>query len=338
MKIFIYILSACLLVFVSVTTMNAMGMGNVNKLSGNIEFWPISNFNITKIDLSTGKVEEIFSQHAKYSLYDFDYFDVSSDGKERVFFSGGANYLQRGLLLLTHDKELKTILKNSSGDCPSFSPDGKYIAYLSITHEKKRQNWVDDWYLCLVKIDGTLDKQISRLSYQRAKPSWFPDGKKIAVGSKDLGIYIIDSETGKEKKIIDFGKTPAVSHNGKKIVYLSKDVDTSVKARMVNYQKITVKEYQDIYMKKKDKREERHLATLFNSYSFFIYDLDSGKSKKITEELFVESSKPIIWSPDDKYILYTDRKWEHHEIYALNIETGERQKVTSIQGIAMGWR
>jgi len=342
MKYLIYILSAFLFVIVSVTTMNAMGIRNINKLSGYIESW--SDYSIRRIDLATGKSEEIFRKNQNINIGNYlIYFDISPDGKERVLATTGS--VSTGckddsdnptkLLIYTDDKKLTTIMNKAFVGYPSFSPDGKFIAYLFSQYEKEKKNWVGDQYLYLISSDGSSDKQVSKISCDIHKPSWFPDGKKLAVGSKNLDICIIDIRTGTEKRIIDFGMAPSVSHDGKKIVYMSKEVDASVKTSMVGYQKITMKEYKDTYMNKKDKQKEMELATLFQKFSIFIYDVASGKSKKLTDELFVSQSDPLIWSPDDKYILYTDRKWEGLNIYALNIETAEKQKVT--YGIAMGW-
>jgi len=337
MKYLIYILSAaCLLVILSVYTIRAMGIKHMNNLSGCIEI--LVDYSITRIDFSTGKAKEIFSKSNNINKGNYLIsFDISADGKERILETTGSVDNPPRLLLYRDDKYLKTVLEKVFLRLPSFSPDGKFIAYLYTPYEKERKNWHDDHYLYLIKTDGSSDKNISELSCDIQKPSWFPNGKKIVVGSKDLSIYVIDVDNGTDKKIIDFGIAPAVSHDGKKIVYLSKN-DASAGTKMANYQKITMKEYQDIYMNKKDKQEEMEVAKLFQSYSFFIYDVASGKSRKITDELFVKQSSPLIWSPDDNFILYTDFEWEHHEAYAINVETRERQKVTSLQGIAMIWR
>lgn len=308
---------------------NAMGIRNMSdKLSGYIEIL-LDNNSIIRIDLATGKAKEMLSQERGNYLYNFD---VSPDGKKTVLET------DKGLLLYTEEnKKLNSLINKSNAiSFPSFSPDGESIAYLSMKNERERKNRIDDRYLHITKTDSISDKQLLPLTCDMHKPSWFPDGKKIAIGSKDLAIYVIDVNKGTDKRIIDFGLAPTVSHDGKKIIYLSKEVDDSVKNKMVNYQKISMKEYQDTFMNKKDNREEGSLAVLFYSYSFFIYDVSSGNSKKITDEIFVKPSSSLIWSPDDKYILYTDNKWEHHNIYILNIKSGEKKKIT--HGEAMTWR
>lgn len=337
MKYLIYVLLASLLVVLLATIINPMGTRIMNNnLSGYIEI--LANYSIARVDLSTGRSKEVFRNRDNIDIGNYLInFDISPDGKKRILATTGSVDKPPRLLLYGDDKSQKTILEKVFLGYPSFSPDGKFIAYLYTPYAKEKNNWNANNYLFIIKVDGSSDRQISKLSCDVHRPSWFPNGKKITVGSKDLGIYVIDVDNGIDKRIIDFGTAPAVSHDGRKIAYLSK-TDPSVRASMVDHMKLSMKEYQDTYMNKKDKQGEMEIAKLFQSYSFFIYDVASGKRKKITNELFVKQSSPLIWSPDDKYILYTDSRLESRTIYALNAETGERQKVTSINGVVMGWR
>jgi Tol biopolymer transport system component len=329
MKNSICLLSFSLLAIVIVTAVYAMDIRNMdNKLSGCIEIL-VDNNTIKIIELATGKIQDVLSQEHGNYLYSFD---TSHSGKEKVIET------DEGLFVYTaDDKKLKRLIKkNSSTSVPSFSPDGTFIAYLSTKYKEEHKYRIDDRYLYVVKHDGSSDRQVSNLSCVNHKPSWFPDGKRIAIGSKDFGIYIIDIITGDGERIIDFGTSPSVSHDGKKIIYLSKEVDASVKSKMINYQIISMKEYQDVYMSKNNKKEEGQLSTLFYSYTFYIYDISSGRRNKISDEIFISPYSSLIWSPDDKYILYTDNKYEHHQVNILNIETMNKEKIT--YGVAMGFR
>lgn len=329
MKNVLYISIVSLFAFVLVTVANALGIRNIdNKLTGYIEVL-VDNNNIRRIDLVTGKTQDILSHESGNYLYRFD---TSHSGKEKVIET------DKGLCVYTEDnkKLTKLIEKNTSTSAPSFSPDGTFIAYLSTKYEEQHKYRIDDRYLYIIRSDRSSDRQVFSLSCENQKPSWFPNGEKIAVSSKDFGIYIIDINTGNSKRIIDFGAAPSVSHDGKKIIYLSKEVDDSVKSKMINYQLISMKDYQDKYINKNHKKEEGQLATLFYSYSIYIYDIDSGKSKKMSDEIYIKPFSSLIWSPDDKYILYTDNKYEHHNVYILNIETMNKVKIT--YGVAMGFQ
>lgn len=219
---------------------------------------------------------------------------------------------------------------------PSFSPDGKIIAYLFYKYEKEPKNWIDDSYLYLTKTDGSSDRQVSGLSYFIGKPSWFPDSRRLAIASKDYKVYIVNTETGEERKIIDFGIAPTISHDGKRIAYLSKDVDDSIKKKMIEYQLMSRKEYEETWMKKEDKREEMEFSKLFLTNAIYLYDVDTGQSKKISDEGWI--AQPAVWSPDDKYLVYNDRRAVVNDIFVLDVKTGEKEQLKGKHGRVMVWR
>jgi dipeptidyl aminopeptidase/acylaminoacyl peptidase len=75
---------------------------------------------------------------------------------------------------------------------PRWSPDGKWIAFLS------QQEGHDD--LWLVKPDGSGLRQITRLGYDIGWPAWSPDGKSIACTVDRAGAFdlvLVDPESGR---------------------------------------------------------------------------------------------------------------------------------------------
>ena len=102
---------------------------------------------------------------------------------------------------------------------PSWSPDGTHILYSS---------W-DDHFHTLRLADGH-KRQVTQDEGDRRNPAWSPDGKHIAFagdvrgGLDNLDIYIMDIETGVEKRMTihpeaDF--RPAWSPDGRHIVFQS---------------------------------------------------------------------------------------------------------------------
>ncbi len=73
---------------------------------------------------------------------------------------------------------------------PRWSPDGKWIAFLS-----QRGGFDDLW---LVGTDGNGLRQLTKLGYDVSEPAWSPDGKKIACtlnrdGAYDLALIAVSS-------------------------------------------------------------------------------------------------------------------------------------------------
>src|SRR5262249_7888675 len=103
--------------------------------------------------------------------------DVSPDGKTIVFELLGDIYT-----LPIEGGEAKLIAGGMSFDSqPKFSPDGKWIAFLS-DREGSENIWI-------MHPDGTDVKQVSKdANNDFASPSWTPDSKYILVSKAGFGI------------------------------------------------------------------------------------------------------------------------------------------------------
>ena len=107
---------------------------------------------------------------------------------------------------------------------PTWSPDGKRIAFTRLMDKEKSQTSGE---LFIMNADG---KDLQRLTHDDvgdAYPSWSPDGKKIAFRSQRTGryeVYVIDLETFNVTQLTGFegesGATaPDWSPDGTQIVY-----------------------------------------------------------------------------------------------------------------------
>jgi Tol biopolymer transport system component len=90
---------------------------------------------------------------------------------------------------------------------PVVSPDGTKVAYMSTRTGTPPHVWVMD-------VDGGNHIQVSSDETAKFKPSWFPDGQRVAFLSNRggrLGIWAVDIATRREELWLDAKTGPAVA-------------------------------------------------------------------------------------------------------------------------------
>jgi serine/threonine protein kinase len=115
--------------------------------------------------------------------------------------------VQRALTRITFDDGLQSE--------PTWSPDGRYIAYSS-----DRGGKFDIW---VQQVSGGDPIQITKGPGHHWQPDWSPDGKYIAYRSEEGegGIYIVPAlgGAGLERKIAPFGYYPQWSPNSQQVLF-----------------------------------------------------------------------------------------------------------------------
>ncbi len=109
---------------------------------------------------------------------------------------------------------------------PSFSPDGRYLLYVT---------WNDEQLGGIYKMDLKKGKA-TKISTEKGiyrTPAWSPDGKMITYikesgngdqgfdYTKNPGIYVMTSTGGKAKKVSESGQYPMFNQSGTRIIYQS---------------------------------------------------------------------------------------------------------------------
>jgi tricorn protease len=133
---------------------------------------------------------------------------------------------------------------------PSWSPDGRYIAYMS---DKSGEDEV--W---IVAQDGSTPPQqlTTGSSAQRYAPVWSSDGKKIAFSDKDGKVYVLTVATKQLQQIIG-------ARNG-----LIQDYDFSPKGNFVTYSMQNANGLSAVYVwNSEDNKNYRVTPLMFNSFS-----------------------------------------------------------------------
>ncbi len=223
--------------------------------------------------------------------------DVSPDGKTIVFEMLGDIYT-----LPTEGGKATLISGGMAFDSqPKFSPDGKWIAFLS-DREGSDNIWI-------IRPDGKDAKQVSKDSASDfVTPSWSPDGKYIfvskaasGIASYEIWMYHIDGGSGIQiTKAKPAPNTPrrerpndvgvVASADGKYLYYAERRGPFSYNAMLPQWE-----------IKRKDRKTGDEDTIIQQSLSAF---------------------RPVL-SPDGKVMLYISRFETESGLRMRNLETGE---------------
>ena len=223
--------------------------------------------------------------------------DVSPDGKTIVFELLGDLYT-----LPIEGGQAKLISGGMAFDSqPKFSPDGKWIAFLS-DREGSDNVWI-------IHPDGTGAKQVSKdPGSDFVTPSWAPDGKYIfvskvpsGIGAYELWMYHVDGGSGIQ--ITKSRPSPAVQRKDR-----PNDVGVvaSADGKYLYY-------------------AERHGPFSYNTM-LPLWEIKRKDRKTGDEDTIIQQSlsafRPVL-SPDGKSMLYVSRFETESGLRMRNLETGE---------------
>ncbi len=177
-------------------------------LDGNV-FWPSmsadgktivyeDNFGIWKLDLASGKSSEIKldittdekdNEHEIETVTDeVDTFDLSPSGRRAAISTRG-----QILTIATERGDITRIAPDamaSRSDSPKWSPDGKYIAYVS-DRSGRDEVWISD-------PEGNAPKKITELDNEKGALVWAPDSSRLFFTAADRKLYdytVADAKT-----------------------------------------------------------------------------------------------------------------------------------------------
>ena len=223
--------------------------------------------------------------------------DVSPDGKTIVFELLGDLYT-----LPIDGGEAKLISGGMAFDSqPKFSPDGKWIAFIS-DREGSENVWI-------VHADGTGAKQVSKdPNNDFASPSWDPDGKYIfvskagfGIGAHEIWMYHMDGGTGVQ--ITKSKPTPTTPRNMR---HNAMGVVASPDGKYLYY-------------------AVRNGPFSYNA-QFPLWHIARRDRKTGDEDDIINQPRscfrPVL-SPDGKQVLYVTRYETESGLRLRNLETGE---------------
>ena len=183
---------------------------------------------------------------------------------------------------------------------PSWSPDGKRIAFVS---ERDEPRVYGDIYV--MDADGNNLQRFTDHKFDDRHPSWSPDGERIIFGARREGhfetkfaityeIYVMDADGQNEQRLTENRKNdwfPSWSPDGKRIVFAS------------------------------DRKGD--IANI----EIYVMDADGQNEQKLTENR-VHDMYPS-WSPDGERIAFVSQRDGNREIYVMDADGGNQQRLTN---------
>jgi Tol biopolymer transport system component len=223
--------------------------------------------------------------------------DVSPDGKTIAFELLGDIYT-----LPIEGGKAKLIDGGMSFDSqPRFSPDGKWIAFLS-DREGSENIWI-------MRPDGTDVKQVSKDSNSEfASPSWDPNGKYVyvskthfGIGPREIWMYHVDGGTGVQ--ITKSKPTPTTKRDDRTS---DMGVVASSDGRYLYYA---------------ERRRDFSYNSMFPLWQIKRKDRKTGEEDTILQQ--PRSAMRPLLSPDGKSLLYVTRYETESGLRLRNLESGE---------------
>ncbi len=231
------------------------------------------NFGLWKLDLHSGESREVSidivmddKENNRETLTvngEADSFNISPSGKRAVISTHGE------LFTIATDRGDVGRLTHSPGardEQPQWSPDGKWIAFLSDPDGR------EEVYICDER--GGQLKKVSDTPTQKGQPRWSPDSKALLYPASDRKLYRYNLDTGKtvvlaSGDVIGFGGTaimgPQWSPDGKWVAY------TKLSPTLLPH--------------------------------VYVVPADGGAEKRITDTDSYSDSG-AVWTPDGKKLVY----------------------------------
>ena len=233
---------------------------------------------------------------------------------------------------------------------PAFSPDGKYLAYLS----RRPRGWELNFRVLVIRsLETGEERELSPehigIGYS---PRWSPDGRSIlilALGRTDeVDIYQIDTETGAMTPVVlsdeqgDIVSMPfARSPDENRIFFMRQQLggmSRSIRAYDLeakrewepDFQLACGEDYAMGLALSPDGQQLAFVVSCDSEWSIQIAPSSGGDTREVLRLRKDEATLQgwgLVWTPDGRHLLFRKRKDEAFELWRIPVDGGEPQKL-----------
>jgi len=275
----------------------------------------ISGWAINKDDITEGKPRD---PNIEYSV-------------KKIAFTSSVNGNEDIYVMNIDGSELTRLTDSPEKDkYPAVSPDGNKIAYTSDIN--------GIWQIMVMNYDGTEKEQLTNNPQRSAYPAWSFDGRYIFFDLSIEGeyeIYRMDSDGSNMTRLtlnLNINDWHPYGHPFKYKLIYEAGHSRHESLYMMDYDGKNIQKITDVDMRQRTPAISIDGETIVFSDNSSIYtmDLDGGNLKKISGDL--EYCRHPDISPDNKYISFEGNVDGQLEIFIVNVDGSNLQRLTDIPG------
>src|SRR6266436_3495565 len=263
----------------------------------------------------------------------FTYPVSSKDGK--TLFAIGE---RRRAELVRYDprsKDWASFLEGISADYVDFSPDGRWITYITYP----------DGALWRSRTDGTQRLQLTFSPVRAATARWSPNGQRIAfsalIPGKPWKISLISRDGGAAEQLTPNDTVeldPSWSPDGNELVFGAhapehSDQDWIESFDLKTRQPSRIPGSAGLFVSRWSPNGRYLIAIPFNAKKFLLFDYGTQKWREMISN--VGTIGYFSWSPDSTYVYLTRVYTSDAAYFRLRIDASKLDRIASLKGIQL---